>query len=147
MTSASRRRASATDARPRRKSPANTAILLPNAIFAEGAERRWVDVSITSSCRRDAVCMSSVISARRRWEGRMSESSEVYAVSIEEFERGFASGEDGLMSDRIALGVIGLSMVVAVGIEGSRETLGVRDVARDMSRTRRGRICLPSDCV
>ena len=71
ITSASRRRASAAEARPRRKSPARTAILLPNLMFADGAERRVSEVSMTSSWSREAVWINSVISARRRWEGRM----------------------------------------------------------------------------
>ena len=66
MTSASRRRARATEALPKRKSPARTAILLPKAMFAEGAERREIEWSMTSSWRREAVWISSVISARRR---------------------------------------------------------------------------------
>ena len=75
ITSASRNLASATDALPRRKSPARTAILLPKEIFAEGEDLRIRELSITSSCSNDAVWISSAISARRLWEGRIWESS------------------------------------------------------------------------
>ena len=93
------------------------------------------------------MCMSSVISARRRCDGRISESSEVYEVSRVELPGGLELGEEGLRSARIAGGVMESSIDVAVVVKGFLETFGVRDVARDMRRTRRGRICFPSDCV
>ncbi len=147
MTSASRNLAKATDALPSKKSPAKTAILLPNDRFAEGEDRRETELSMTSSWSNEAVCISSVISASRLCDGKMSESSEVYAASSEEVESGLAAGIERLTSDKTLEGDIGLSIVEDDGDEGFRETLGVKAVALDMSRTSRGRICFPSEFV
>lgn len=143
MTSASRSRASATDARPSRKSPASTAILLPKEILAEGEDLLEVELSITSSCKSEAVCISSVISASRRCEGNMSELSNVSNPDGEsglEFDKGF-------VSDRIVEGDIGSSIIEAVDTEVGLGALGVVEIALDMRRTIRGRTCFPSDFV
>lgn len=55
MTSASRNLARATEALPNKKSPAKTAILLPKEMFADGEDLRAVELSMTSSCSKDAV--------------------------------------------------------------------------------------------
>ena len=145
-TSASRNRARATEARPSRKSPARTAILLPKAILTLAAERREVEESMTSSWRRDAVWMSSVISARRRCKGRIPESSDGCGPCVCLEDKGFRE-EEGLTSARTAGGVMGLSIAAADWKLGSRVAFGVRLVALDIRRTRSGRMCLPSDCV
>ena len=94
--------------------------------------------------------MSSVISARRRWEGRISElegGEELRAESVGEAVRGVY---DGFKSARTEGGEIGSSIEEEEDGEGggtAREDLGDRDVAPDMRRTRRGRMCLPSDVV
>ena len=90
--------------------------------------------------------MSSVISASRLWEGRMSEPSEAKAGSRED-DSGFGIGDEGLTSERTPEGVIELSTEEAVGMEYSRGVLGVRAVALDIRRTNKGRMCFPSDCV
>ena len=56
-------------------------------------------------------------------------------------------GKDGLVSERTAEGDIGLLIVEDVGTDDCRGALGVKVVARDISRTRSGRICFPSECV
>lgn len=91
--------------------------------------------------------MSSVISASRLCDGRMSEFSKVCVVSSEEVESVPVSGVEGLTSDRTLEGDIGLSSVEGVGVEGCREDLGVTAVALDIRRTSRGRICFPSEVV
>ena len=50
------------------------------------------------------------------------------------------------MSERTEGGEMGSSIVEHVGRE-VRGDLGVRAVARDIRRTRRGRICFPSEAV
>ena len=55
ITSVSRNLAKAIDALPSRKSPAKTAILLPKEILADGEDLRVTELSITSSCSKDAV--------------------------------------------------------------------------------------------
>lgn len=140
ITSAFRSLASATEARPSKKSPARTAILLPKNIFAEGEDLRVVELSITSSCSKDAVCISSVISARRRWEARISDSA------LESMDRRFKSMEDGLTSDNMIDGEIESFTEVVVDARELGD-LGASEVARDISRTMSGRICLPSEWV
>lgn len=91
--------------------------------------------------------MSSVISASRRWEGRMSV-SDVASVSV-----GVGVVVDGLTSRRMDIG----DMDVSIGIDcigeafcwfgGGMGALGHRYVARDMSSTIRGRMCFPSAWV
>ena len=148
ITSASLSLANATEALPRRKSPARTAILFPNDTFAEGEDLRAIELSITSSWSKEAVCMSSVISASRLCEGSISEPSELYVGSIEAAESGLSDGEDGLTSERTVGGDIGLSIVDAAGVEGCRRTvLSVEAVARDIRRTSKGRTCFPSELV
>lgn len=71
VTSWSPRRANAAEARPKTKFPPRTESLLVKRDGAEGAPRRRVEASITSSCNKDAVCSISTICARRSWVGRM----------------------------------------------------------------------------
>ena len=71
----------------------------------------------------------------------------MYRVSTEEAERVLLVDNEGLTSERMFEGEMGLSIVEAVGIEESRGDLGAIDVARDMRRTNKGRICFPSDWV
>jgi len=55
---------------------------------------------MTSSCRRDAVCISSVISASLCWEGRILESPEKAELPSEEGPvRELVFGESGFVSD------------------------------------------------
>lgn len=60
---------------------------------------------------------------------------------------GLLIGDDGLVSERTIDGDMALSMMEAVGIPGCLGPLGASDIARDMSRTRSGRMCFPSDFV
>lgn len=147
-TSGSRNLARATEARPKRKSPASTAILLPNSMLAEGADRLVVDVSITSSCRREAVWISSTISASRRCEGRIVGSVSVVDVGFR-LLKSVEAGWSGLLSKSTEGEEIGVSIDTSVGVELGvcRCDLGAKAVACDMSRTNKGRTCLPSDCV
>ncbi|PIL31501.1 hypothetical protein GSI_06203 [Ganoderma sinense ZZ0214-1] len=69
-TSFSPSRESAALVRPRRKSPASTDSLFPNAAGAEAVPLRSGDLSITSSCRSDATWIISTICARRTCVGR-----------------------------------------------------------------------------
>ena len=85
--------------------------------------------------------MSSVISANRLCDGRMSESEDVYNVWV--CVRGFEVGLEGLTSDRTADGDIGLSILKSLNLTD----LGVRAVALDIKSTMSGRTCFPSDCV
>lgn len=147
ITSAFRSLASATEARPSKKSPARTAILLPKNILAEGEDLRVVELSITSSCNKDAVCISSVISARRRWEGRTSEFALASMDWSEESSRGYKSMEDGLRSDNIIDGEIESSTEALVEAREPLDALESNEVARDISRTISGRMCLPSELV
>jgi hypothetical protein len=90
--------------------------------------------------------MSSVISARRRCEGRMSASlGEGGWGSV--FVKEDVSGEEGLTSARIARGERELSMAEAWRGGVGRGALGQRAVALDMRRTMSGRTCFPSACV
>lgn len=91
--------------------------------------------------------MSSVISARRRWEGRMSGSSGIYADSAEAAEGGLPAEDEGLSSERIVEGDIESSIVAAEAWKDVLGDFGDRAVARDIKRTMSGRICFPSDCV
>ena len=77
----------------------------------------------------------------------MSDSESVHALSIEDAERGLVGCNEGLTSERILEGDMGLSIVAAAGIEESRGDLGAIDVALDMRRTSKGLICFPSDWV
>ncbi len=146
-TSPFRSLANATEALPSMKSPARTAILLPKERFAEEEDLRIVELSITSSCSKDAVCINSAISARRLWEGRIWESVQAYWESIEEVIDGLRCGEGGLMSFNIADGEIDSLIKGDVEFEEILVTLGANEVACDISRTMSGRICLPSECV
>ena len=83
--------------------------------------------------------MSSVISARRRCEGR-TEVSEVSSTA-----GGEVRGDEGLASARTAEGDMGESTSRAAGVD--RSCLTVKAVACDMSRTSMGRTYLPSDWV
>lgn len=92
--------------------------------------------------------MSSVISASRLCEGSISETSELYTDSIGAAESGSLDGEDGLTSERIVGGDIGLSIVEVLGIEKClRAAFGLEAVARDIRRTSKGRMCFPSERV
>ena len=160
MTSGSRRRARETEARPRRKSPARTAILLPNEWFAEGEPRRERERSMTSSWRREAVWMSSVISARRRWEGRMEGEEPLVGADVErrswkglldgnaEGKRGF-EGRKGLTSARTEVGEMD-SLILEEAVD-ERRALGLLlelgAVACDMRSTSKGLMYLPSELV
>mmetsp|Transcript_31148 Transcript_31148/g.98875 ORF Transcript_31148/g.98875 Transcript_31148/m.98875 type:complete len:203 (-) Transcript_31148:282-890(-) len=66
-----RSRASDMDARASKKSPARIAILLPNTRLTLGSPRRVSALSMTSSWKRLAVWIISVISARRRCRSSM----------------------------------------------------------------------------
>ncbi len=77
----------------------------------------------------------------------MSESVEWYRASVAAAVGGFVSEEAGLTSERIVDGEIGSSILGVVDVAVLRRSLGAIAVARDMSRTSIGRICLPSDCV
>ena len=66
-------------------------------MFADGADLRESEWSITSSCNNDAVCISSVISANLRCEGRISESPDLYIASSVAV-KGAHSAADGFAS-------------------------------------------------
>mmetsp|Transcript_2862 Transcript_2862/g.5903 ORF Transcript_2862/g.5903 Transcript_2862/m.5903 type:complete len:261 (+) Transcript_2862:429-1211(+) len=72
-TSRLRSLARLTDALARRKSPPSIAILFPNCWFAVLLPRRIWPLSMTSSWKREAVWIISVMHARRRCVGRMTE--------------------------------------------------------------------------
>lgn len=92
--------------------------------------------------------MSSVISASRRCEGRMSESfCGEYVESRAVADNGLLAGLDGFVSESTVGGEIGSLIVDCEGVIGCLEDLVALDVARDMSRTSTGRIRLPSVCV
>ena len=88
--------------------------------------------------------MSSVISANRFCEGRISDPLD---MSFEDGANGLAIGEEGLVSERMVDGVIGLSMIEAIGMPDRLGDLGVKDIARDMSSTSKGLTCFPSPLV
>lgn len=93
--------------------------------------------------------MSSVISARRHWEGSIS--GWVLVVGEERIScRGLwlemCCGVAGLMSARTAAGEMGSSMLDCK-VEGAVGFLDVTAVARDISSTSNGRICFPSELV
>lgn len=69
-TSLSPRRDKAALVLPRRKSPASTDNLFPKAAGADAAPLRSDDLSITSSCNKDATWIISTICARRICVGR-----------------------------------------------------------------------------
>ncbi len=91
--------------------------------------------------------MSSVISANRRWEGRICASIEGYGGSFAAAVSGFVSGEEGFKSESIFEGEMELLMFGVTDVEALRRAFGAKAVARDMSKTSMGRICLPSDWV
>ncbi|KAI7242207.1 hypothetical protein KC330_g132 [Hortaea werneckii] len=137
VTSGSFNLANATDALPSKKSPANTAILLPNAILADSFPLLDIELSITSSCSRDAVWMSSVISANLLCEGNtelswMSSFSTLPAVS----------GELGLASASTDAGVMGLSTSSAPRAH-IRDCFGIVAVACDINSTSIGPVTQP----
>lgn len=113
-------------------------------MLADGRERREIELSMTSSWSREAVWISSVISASRRWEGRISE---LAGVSSMDGDKGLDCREEGFVSERIVGEEMGSSIIEAVGIEGRLGAFDVVDIARDMRRTSKGRTCFPSDLV
>lgn len=147
VTSACLNLAKATEALLSRKSPARTAILLPKHVFADGEDLRVIELSIISSCSNEAVCISSVISARRFWEGRMSESSEEESTSVEDTNSELATGEEGLISESIVDGEMESLSLEDVDSRDCFGPLRATEVARDMSKTISGRMRFPSDCV
>ena len=82
--------------------------------------------------------MSSVISASRRWDGRISLSSAVYAESCR-----MLLGRSGFSSARIEGLVSGLSTLLLPGLD----VRGVNAVALLISSTSIGRTYFPSLCV
>ena len=97
-TSRLRSLARATEARASKKSPARIAILFPYAAFADGFERRESDSSMTSSWRREAVWIISVISASLRCVGKISES---FCIEVEFEEGGRCNGSDSCEDLRV----------------------------------------------
>lgn len=86
--------------------------------------------------------MSSVISASRLWEGRISLSLAGYEVSV--CVMGLFVGEEGLTSERIAIGE--MAWLISIGTCWSLYLgdFGVKAVARDINSTIIGRTCFPS---
>ena len=85
-----------------------------------------------------------MISASRRCDGKISEPSN---ASDTGGETEVDCNDEGLVSDSMIDGEIGSLILVVVGTEGRLDDFGVVDIARDMRRTSRGRMCFPSDLV
>ena len=60
---------------------------------------------------------------------------------------GLCTGEDGLTSESMEIGDIGVSILGALRPEVNLGSWGVREVACDIRRTRRGLMCFPSEFV
>ena len=69
----------AAETRPRAKFLPRTEILFPNAAEAEGTPRRRADVSITSSCSSEAVCIILRFGHSTIWARRNCVGSTVFA--------------------------------------------------------------------
>ena len=89
--------------------------------------------------------MSSVISARRRWDGRMEESGS--EEDEEDVGKEGLMEAEGLISARMLRGDMGSSMGFCCDNGSCRGDLAALEVARDIKRTNNGRMCFPSDVV
>ena len=90
--------------------------------------------------------ISSVISARRRWEGRMEEFGSESGDEEDVGKTALVEAE-GLTSARMLRDDMGSSMGFWGDNCSCRGDFAALEVARDIKRTINGRMCFPSDVV